>query len=131
MLRHELRRSLRVGELALPLRGTHLCRGLTSARLLRFPRPLCALHLGPQRPSGAPREVGGGEVAALETLIFFRRRRREHALELPLAPLRAFGFVARRLDVPQRFRESAHLVVDVLLADSPERVERIFSRHDF
>lgn len=130
MLGYHLGRGLRVEKRALPLRRALFCRGLSGAGLLYFPRFFDALHLAPQSPRGTAREIRRGKLAVREPLLFLGRRRGERAFEIALAPFRELGFVARRLDVSQRIRESAHLVVDVLFADSPERVERVFSRHD-
>ena len=78
----------------------------------------------------AAREIGCRQLALGQPLSFPCRRGGDRRFELALASLGPVGFFARGFDVAQRFRERAHLLVDVLFADPPERVERVFSRHD-
>jgi hypothetical protein len=101
-----------------------------SPRLFRGSAAKSAIHVARDLPRGSAREVGRRQRAASEQLPFSRGGRGHARLELALASLRTFGFVARGFDLSQRTRESAHLAVNVLFADSPERVERVFSRHD-
>jgi hypothetical protein len=89
-----------------------------------------ALHLARDLPGGTAREVGRRQRAAAEQLPFRRGGLCHAGFEFALARFRALGLVARSFDLSQRTRESAHLAVNVLFADSPERVERVFSRHD-
>jgi hypothetical protein len=130
MLRHQLGRRSSVRQIDAALGGFDLRGALPSPCLLCCARSTRPLDFGRQDERGAAREVDGGELTLREQLIFDGDRRLQRDFELALAPLDALRFVASCFDVPQRIRESAHLAVDVLCADSPERVERIFSRHD-
>jgi hypothetical protein len=127
---HEIGRGSGVGQIALSLAGVRFGRGSFGPGLLQGAGLFGAIDLACQVPRRAAREVRRGELAARQSLLLLGCGRRERALEIELSPLRSLGVVARCFDVPQRCRESVHLAVDVLFADSPERVERIFSRHD-
>ena len=130
VLGHELGRCLRGREIALALGSSRLGGRLATARVLDEAGLLGALDLFGNCPRRCAREVAGGELAVNQAPSLGVGGRFEHGFELALAPFRALGFLSRRFDVPQRFRQHADLLVDGFFADSPKRVERVFSGHD-
>ena len=130
VLRYELGGGLGFGELVLPLTRLSLGGSAAAARVLRGARVLGALDLFCGAPRSFARQITGRELAAMKPASLGTRRRLERAFELALTSLGALRFVASRFDVTHRLRQRADLLVDGFFSDSPERVERVFSRHD-
>jgi hypothetical protein len=127
---YELGGGLGLCEIMLAMDGVRFGGRVETARLLGGSRVLGAIDFFCRAPRGFARQVRRGKLTAEEPLSFVPRRRFERAFELTFAPFGAIHFVPSLFDAPQRFRERADLLVDGFFADSPERVERVFSRHN-
>jgi len=130
MLGHELGGSLGTGEIVLAMGGVYLGVGVATARVLGGARVLGAIDLLCHAPRGTAREIARRELAAMEPRSLGPGRGFERTFQLALTPFGAFRLVPCRFDVTQRLRQRADLLVDGCFSDSPERVERVFTRHD-
>jgi hypothetical protein len=127
---YDLGGGLGLCEILLAMAGVHFGGGVDAARMLGGSRMLGAIHFFCQDPRCFARQVRRRKLALKEPSTFGPRRRIERAFELTLAPFGAIHLVPSRFDVPQRFRQRADFPVDGFFADSPKRVERVFSRHN-
>jgi len=130
VLGYELGGGLGICESALALARVSLSGSVATARELRGARVLGAIDLFCRAPRCFARQITGRELTAMKPPSLGPCRGFERAFELALASLGALRFVASRFDVTQRLRQRANLLVDGFFSDSPERVERVFSRHD-
>jgi hypothetical protein len=130
VLGDDLRGRLGAGEIVLAMR--RLCRGggVASARVFGGAHMLGAIDLFRNAPRGCAREVAHRELTATESISLDLGRRFDSVFEIALTACCTLCFVARRVGVPQRFRQRADLLVDRFFADSPKRVERVFTGQD-
>jgi hypothetical protein len=110
-------------------RGVTFGGEMASSRLFGRATALSMFDVARDLPRGAAREIGRGQRATGKQLPLFSGGGRHGRLELALPIFGALRVIARPFDVSQRTRESADLAINVLFADSPERVERVFARH--
>jgi len=130
VLGHELGGSLGIRQIVLAMGGVYFGVGVATASMLGGACALGAIDLLCHAPRGTVRKIARRELAAMEPTSLGPGRCFERTFELALTPFGAFRLVPRRFDVPQRLRQRADLLVDGFFSDSPERVERVFSRHD-
>jgi hypothetical protein len=130
VLGDDFRGRLGAGEIVLAMRRLGVGGGVASARVFGGAHMLGAIDLFRNVPRGCAREVARRELTATESLSLDFGRRFDGIFEIALTACRALRFVARRFGVPQRFRQRAYLLVDRFFADSPKRVERIFTGQD-
>jgi hypothetical protein len=130
VLGYELGGGLGLREIVLAMGGVRFGGRVSIARLLGGSSVLGAIDFFCHAKCRFARQVRRRKLTAQEPLSFGARRHVERGFELTFAPFGAIYFVPSLVDAPQRLRQRADLLVDGFFADSPERVERVFSRHD-
>lgn len=130
MLLDQIGRRARIGKPALSLLGVRQSAIMSCARFFDGASLRRTLHFRSHAPRRTTRSVRRGELPALEPLSLGTGGHGQRMLELASHALPSLRLIASHLHLPNRFRQSARTLVDVLCANSPERALRILWRHN-